>query len=112
ATIPRGAEAKIDVLRKGKAMSFTVKAIAPPDKPARNAKVLSGQHLLSGVEVSNINPAVAVEQNLTNEMEGVVVTGVAEGRRVSRVMRAGDIVVSFNGESISSVSALEKELEK
>lgn len=112
ATIPLGEEAKLDVLRKGKPMSFNVKTIAPPDKPARNAKVLSGQHLLNGVEVSNINPAVAVEQNLTNEMTGVIVTGVAQGRRVSRILRAGDILFSINGEAISDVSGLEKELEK
>ncbi len=112
ATVPLGEEVKIDVLRKGEPLSFTVKAVAPPDKPARDEKTLKGSHVLNGITVANINPAVAVELNLHNEMDGVVVTDVNQGGRVSRVLRPGDIIVSIGKEAIPSVSVLEKQISR
>lgn len=110
ATIPLGDEVKIDVLRKGQPHSFTVTAIAPPDKPARDERLLKGQHVLNGVTVANMNPAVAIEFNLQNEEQGVVVTDITEGRRVSRILRPGDIIVSINNKPIASAKELEKQL--
>lgn len=108
ATIPLGQVAEINVLRKGKPEIFKVKTIAPPEKPARDEKELAGNHILSGVKVANINPAVGVELKLDNNIEGVVVTGIASGRRVARLLRPGDIIFAINKEEIKSVAQLEK----
>lgn len=109
ATIPIGEDVTIDYLRRGKAGSVTVTAMAPPDKPAREETVLKGNHILGGVKVANINPAVGVELNLDKE-SGVVVTGVAEGRRVSRLLRAGDIIHSLNDRDVKTVRELQAAL--
>lgn len=111
ATIPLGEDVAIDVLSKGKIRSLIVKAMAPPDLPSRNETELKGSHILSGVKVANINPALGVELNIDKE-KGVAVTGVAEGRRVSRLLRAGDIVFSLNGTEIETVKQLQSLLEK
>lgn len=112
ATIPLGDEIKLDVLRKGTEQSFTVQAIAPPDSPDRDQKTLKGNNILSGVTVANINPALSVELNLQNEVDGVVVTDVSSNGRVSRILRAGDILVSINEEPITSTKVLGAVIER
>ena len=112
ATIPIGEEVKIDVLRKGKPLSFSVKTIAPPDEPSRDERTLGGNSVLRGVGVANINPAVAVELNLKNEIDGVVVTDVSDSGRISRILRPGDIIVSVNNVAVTKVGVLEEVLKK
>ncbi|PZQ44655.1 MAG: serine protease [Micavibrio aeruginosavorus] len=108
ATLPLGQEAKLDVLRKGKAMSFTVKAIAPPDKPDRETLKITGNNPLTGATVANINPAVGVELNLPGDAMGVAVTEVA----ASRLLQTGDIIVAINDTQIDSVKTLKESLNK
>lgn len=111
ATIPLGEIATISVLRKGEPEKFEVKTIAPPEKPARDEKELKGNHILNGVKVANINPAVGVELKLENDIEGVVVTGLAPNSRVGRLLRPGDIIFSINQDEIKSVKQLEKSID-
>lgn len=112
ATVPLGEDVTIDVLRKGEPESFTVKALAPPDSPARDESVLGGNTPLSGASVSNINPAVAVDLNLDSSAKGVVVTKVGAGRGLSRVLQPGDIIVSVNQVETRSVKDLKAALAK
>jgi Do/DeqQ family serine protease len=112
ATIPLGQETQIKVLRKGEPKTFPVKTIAPPDKPAREETDLGGNHILSGVKVSNINPAVGVELKLESDIEGVVVAGIEQGRRVGRLLRPGDIIYSINDVKITSVKQLQNTIDK
>lgn len=111
ATLPIGDEAKLEVLRKGKAIDFTVKAIAPPDSPARDALTINGNNPLSGASVANINPAVGVELNLPGDAKGVVVTDVSNDRTASRLLQPGDIITAINGTDISSVKTLRAALD-
>ncbi len=111
ATIPLGEEAKIDVLRKGKEKSFTVKTVAPPEVPARDERTISGKNPLSSAKVANLNPAVSIELGLKEDVEGVVVTEVASDRQVSRLLRAGDIIASINDRPIQSVKQLQGEID-
>lgn len=112
ATLPLGDEATIDALRQGKAMTFKVKAIAPPDSPPREESKIDGNNPLNGATVAIINPAVAVEMNLPNEAEGVVVVSAANNRSASRLLQAGDIIASINGTEIKTIKALKSEMEK
>ena len=105
ATLPLGGDVTLEALRQGKPLSFTVKATAPPDSPARGETVLDGRHPLNGLRVSNINPAVAVELNLNAE-SGVAVLDSG----MSRLARRGDIIISVNDVETGSVKALERAL--
>ncbi len=110
ATVPMGQTAKIDVLRNGKSHSFTVVASTPPEDPPRNEKVLQGTHPLSGIKISNINPAVAVEYGLGTDSEGVVIVDVSQSPRGARLSRPGDVVISVNKTQIKTVEDLETSL--
>lgn len=110
ATVPMGQSAVISVLRKGKPIELNVEAVSPPEDPPRAEKILKGNHPLSGLKVSNINPAVAVEIGLRTDSEGVVIVDVTNSVRLSRIVRAGDLIVAINNQEIADVNALEKAL--
>lgn len=112
ATLPLGQDAVIDVLRKGEPLSFTVEATAPPDLPPRKETVIDGKNPLSGAKVANINPAVAVELNLPNETEGVVVTEVSGQHAASRLLQPGDLILALNNQPMKSVQDLQVALQK
>lgn len=111
ATIPMGDVATLDVLRKGEVKAFSIKAVAPPDSPSRDTQKLTGAHPLSGATVSNINPAVAVELNIAEDKNGVVINDVQAGTPASRFLQAGDIILAINGQDVLSVKKLKAALE-
>jgi serine protease Do len=109
ATVPLGATARFDILRKGKPMTVNVVASAPPDMPPRRKTVLSGRNPLNGATVANINPAVAVELGLREE-EGVVVLSVDPQTEAARLAAPGDIISSVNDKVIADVDDLQEAL--
>ena len=110
ATLPLGDDVTLDVLRKGEAKSFTVKAVAPPDVPSRDEITIEGNNPLSGATVGNINPAVTVELNLPGDTAGVVVLNVASGKTASRLLQTGDLILSVNGTETKTVKSLKEAL--
>jgi serine protease Do len=111
ATVPLGTEAEFELYRDGKQRSLKVKAIAPPEKPARNETELVGAHPFSGSIIANVNPAVSYELGL-NEEEGVVVIEVMPRTRATRLVREGDIIVSINDIEIEKVKDMQKILKR
>lgn len=110
ATLPLGQDVTLDILRKGKPQSFTVKTSAAPDSPSRDELLIKGNNPLSGAKVVNINPAVAVELNVEAE-SGVIVSDVAQGRGASRLLQRGDIIAAINNTEIKSVKDLRAALD-
>jgi Do/DeqQ family serine protease len=110
ATVPLGDSVTLDVLRAGKALSFTVKSIAPPNTPPRDEVILSGPSIFRGLKLSNINPAVQAELSLEHASEGVVVLGMADQTQISRLFRPGDVILSINGQAVSNVKGLQDTL--
>lgn len=113
ATVPLGDSADMTVLREGKEKVFSVLAMAPPDKPDRDETTLTGNHPLNGAIIGRINPRVAVELNMNNEdREGVVVMGFTDRAPAGRIAAVGDIIVALNGEEISDIKDLSRELDQ
>ena len=112
ATLPLGQDVTLDVLRKGKPESFTVKTQSPPDVPARDETLIEGNNPLSGAKFANINPAVAVEYNVETAGTGVIVTDVTSSRGMSRLLQRGDIISAINGKDIDSVKTLKSALKE
>lgn len=113
ATVPLGDYADMEVIRKGDVKTFKVKAIAPPDKPAREATLLDGPHPLNGATIANINPAVSAELNLSvQHSEGVVILSVPRGSSASRFVSPGDLLLEINGREIEDVKDVQKALKK
>ncbi|GJL85963.1 MAG: serine protease [Micavibrio sp.] len=112
ATVPLGQSAKLEAVRKGKKGTYEVKAMAPPDEPARQETKLEGAHPLNGATIANLNPAVAVDLGLGLEEEGVVVLKAPQRSYVGSVVDAGDLLLEINGRKISAVGDVKKALEK
>ena len=104
----RIATAKLDtpqqltVLRDEEEMTMTAHLETPPDKPARDVRVLSGSHPLRGVSVANLNPAVASELNLPAAQSGVVII------KTQGNLKAGDLITTVNRVAINSTKQLQE----
>lgn len=112
ATVPMGQDADLEYLREGKTRKATITSITPPESPARDERVLEGPHPLNGVQVSNLNPAVAVEIGITSHQSGVVVTATNPRSSSYRVVRPGDIILAVNDDEIEDVKDLEREMKQ
>jgi Do/DeqQ family serine protease len=112
ATIALGQSAKISYKRNGENFETDIKAIAPPDSPARDTLKITGKNPLDGASLSNINPAVTVEFGLKNApSKGVVVTGVTQGTLSARVVRVGDVIIAVNGNRVSTPEDVQNEMQ-
>ncbi|MEM8799017.1 MAG: DegQ family serine endoprotease [Pseudomonadota bacterium] len=108
ATQPVGARVQVDFLRDGIRNSASIILTAPPEKPPRDLRILSGRHLFQGVKVGNLSPAFAEEIGVRGTDQGVVVVDIAPRAPVRRlrVLRPGDILLSINGVSVESTEQL------
>ena len=110
ATVPVGESAKLEILRDGKTQILTVQALPPPDDPPRQETTLKGRHMLNGVTIANLNPAVAAELDYTGAEQGVVVLRVPQNMR-QRFISPADIILEINGVKIQTVTDVVKVLE-
>ncbi|MFD1157343.1 trypsin-like peptidase domain-containing protein [Roseovarius aestuarii] len=106
-----GDQARVSVLRNGKARDATVSLMPAPDKPAR-AEVETGKRsAIPGMRLSNINPAVVAEFGLPLNAVGVLV--VDPGRLGARAgLRAGDVLRGINDEPASDTATATALLER
>jgi Do/DeqQ family serine protease len=103
-----GNSAKLDVLRKGRPQSVTVKLAEPPRGGPDDVRNLSGRHPFDGARVSNILPGIADELRL-DEDEGVVVLSVRNGSTAARLgLKPGDVVLQVGRSRIGNVGDLER----
>jgi serine protease Do len=93
-------------------LSFTVDAMAPPENPPRNEQVITGNNILSGIEVGNINPAVELELGLRAGEQGVVVLSVPKRSTAHRFLSAGDILLQIGGAEIKTPADVQKAIER
>ena len=108
ATRPIGGTSEIDVQRGGKTVKLTIQLETAPDSGGSEI-VLTSRSPFQGAKVANISPAVADEMHLDSDVQGVVVTGLAEdGTAASVGFQKGDIIVAVNNQKIARTSDLEK----
>lgn len=110
ATVPVGETATLEILREGKTQALTVQALPPPDDPPRQETTLKGRHILNGVTIANLNPAVATELDYTGAEQGVIVLRIPQNMR-RRFISPGDILLEINGVKIETVTDMMKALE-
>lgn len=110
ATVLIGQSAKVEMIRKGKPLTVTLTAVAPPNIPPRNETILRGQHPLNGFVVSNLNPAVSVELGLKGEEKGVVIIQTPQNFGFFRILEVGDMLLDVNGRKIEKPEDVEPAL--
>jgi S1-C subfamily serine protease len=111
ATLPVGSVASVGIMRAGVAKEVGVTLIAPPEVPARQETVLTGRHILTGVRVVNLSPAVAEEYGL-DEANGVIVTESKVPNIYGLELAKGDQILSLNKLRIESVAMLQEVLQQ
>ena len=112
ATVAIGARLALRTTRKGEERTVEIKAMAPPEFPARDERQLTGRNPLQGVRVMNMSPAVADELSLGGSMPGVVVAEVPQNAAGARFLQKGDYIVKVNDTQIDSVATLRSALDE
>ena len=111
-TRPIGAVVNLRVMRKGRDFSVEVALVAPPEKPLRDIRNISGNNPLAGSIVGNLSPAFSEELNVDSNKSGVIVLQVGQGYGARLGLRPGDIVTEINGKKIRTTTELVSELRK
>ncbi len=103
-----GRTAQLIVLRRGQRMQVSIPLARAPETVPADRTLISGPSPLSGATVANISPRIAQRVGLPRGREGVVVLDVESRSAAARLkLRRGDIVLSVQRRSISSVDVLE-----
>ena len=104
-------KARISYLRGGKVRNTTLAVALPPDEPARDQRILEGQHPLNGVTVDNLSPRYSEELGLDPLSRGVVVSELSSRTFAARRgLRPGHKVVAVNGRAVETTRELEREI--
>ena len=103
-----GAAAVTASARRQDASTATVKLIAAPETPPRDAIRIKSRSPFEGALVENVSPAVSEELSLENVDEGVVVAEIAPDSLAANLgIQKGDVVLEVNGAKIASTRDLE-----
>ncbi len=101
-----GAKTRVTFMRKGKTRKATVRLIAAPEDPPREALRLGGRGPLRGLVVANLSPALAEEIGAPPTADGVVVLDAPEGaRRLG--FRPGDVIRGVNEDRVERTGDLD-----
>jgi Do/DeqQ family serine protease len=108
ATKPLGGVAQVGLLRGGKEARIAIALETAPDT-RRDETVIRARSPFLGLRVANLSPALADELRIESASEGVAVVEVPDGSMAGNVgFRRGDLIVSVNGEQITSTQDLER----
>jgi len=81
----------------------------PPLIPEPEETVLAGKHLLSGIKVANLSPALAIDNGFILDKYGVVVMAIDKAPYGAMLgLKPGDIITSIDRTKISTVTDLKK----
>ena len=111
-TRPIGEAVNLKIMRGGRDFFAKVQLIAPPERPPRDIRNITGDNPLSGLVVGNLSPAFSEELNIDAAKSGVIVLQVGRGYAARLGLRPGDIVTELNGEKIDTTKRLLVELKK
>ncbi len=110
ATQRPGARVPVVVLREGRRVTLSATAEAPPGG-APEARVLSGNHPLSGSRVVTLTPATAEAVGLDPFADGVFIQALDPRGVAARMgFRTGDVIDTFNGQPVRDAAQLDRAL--
>jgi Do/DeqQ family serine protease len=108
ATKPLGGAAQLGVLRAGREAKIPVALETAPDT-RRDEVVIRTRSPFLGAKVANLSPALADELRIDSGKDGVAIVEIADGSVAANLgFKAGDLIVSVNGERIASTQDLER----
>ena len=107
-----GNRCRLDIVRRGKALSVDVALRAAPQAGKDDVRNLSGAHPFDGARVANILPGTADELGIEDQ-EGVVILQVRPESKAARIgFKAGDVIQQVGRKKIEAVRDLETVLKE
>lgn len=101
-----GGTAEVSGIMGGAPKTVPVYLMAPPESPARETVSTSAAAAIPELVVSNINPALGAEFNLSLNATGVIVEDTGPfGARAG--MQVGDILLTINGDRVTDPQSVE-----
>jgi serine protease Do/serine protease DegQ len=97
-----GTKAEFRIQRDGKAMAIAVTIEEQTD--AKLAAMGGAGATLPGLQLEPNSPELAAEYGLPEAAKGLVVTGLASNSPFAGLLSLGDMIVSVNGNKVSSVA--------
>ena len=85
----------LEIRRKDRTITLPVKLVEKPEQigDVASTRTQPGQARLHGLSVSNVTPEIEERWGLEGEMEGILVTEVAQGSRAARArFQRGDVI--------------------
>jgi Do/DeqQ family serine protease len=102
-----GADARLDVWRRGARASLALPLETPPYRPEPHTTTLDGRQPLAGATVANLSPGLNKDLDLDLFQRGVVVLKVERGSPAARLrLRRGDLVARVDDQAITDVTQL------
>ena len=104
-----GSTASLSVLRNGKKTNLTMRLVAAPEMPPREAVTIAGRSPFTGATVINLSPAVTEEFSIESFRDGVVISEVPPNSVAARVgLQRGDVILAVNDAKIARTSDLRR----
>jgi Do/DeqQ family serine protease len=107
ATRRPGETVSVEVLRQGRALTLSARAVAPPETPRRDLRQIRTNGPLDGAVVINLSPAVAEELGLDPFSDGVLVVE-SRGPAARFQLEPGDLLREINGQKVETTQRLEQ----
>ncbi len=105
ANTPPGEEIEVAVLRDGKVENLTITLGEFPTEGVVAQKSKSAEGALSGVSVEELTPAIRQRLRLGANVDGVVVTEVANGSAAAEAgLRPGDVIEEVEKKPVSNMA--------
>jgi len=112
ATAPN-TEVKIDLLRKGKEETISLKVGTMPTEGAGQQMVSPKEQSDWGMTVQELTPQIAKQLGLEQGATGVVISNIEEGGPAATAgLRPGDLIVEVNRTAIKSLNDYQQDLQK
>lgn len=105
ATKPIGSKVELKINRKGRTEVLNVRTVVAPETKSRDPVSITGKSVLTGITVANLSPALAEDLGISTSGDGVVIMSVRPNSNADELgLRAGDVLVSIDGEIVKSPS--------
>jgi serine protease Do len=105
-----GSSVEVVILRNGKEKTLTVKIGELPAKYMASTSI--EESAMRGVTVKEITPAMREQLDISDKVQGVIVSSVDPESSAYRVLMQGDIIQEINRKPVRSLDEYNKEMAK
>ena len=104
---PLGGTTNLTVRHGSKSEQLTLALVRAPETPKADKVVLKGDNPFGGITAANMSPALAEDNSVSDQHDGVVILAIASDSNAAAVaFQKGDMILSVNGKPIKTTGDL------